>query len=139
MQSFFQGRRLFRNRISKITNTNYDFYVKKKKVPILPFLLRQNRNSLNAEDRNVLPSFFFYPRINFMITGACYAGKNKHHILQEGCSLLHSRFQCRHATYSVTTLKTAVQQTKRGAAFIRRPRLSVILIPSAAFNQVNAR
>ena len=107
MQSFFQGRRLFQNRISKITNTNYDFYVKKK-VPILPFLLRQNRNSLNAEDCKVLPSFFFYLRINFMITGACYAGKNKHHILREGCSLLHSRFYCRHAVRCVTTLNTAV-------------------------------
>ena len=30
MRSLFQGRCLFQNRISKITNTNYAFYVKKK-------------------------------------------------------------------------------------------------------------
>lgn len=86
---FFQGRRLFQNRISKITDTNYDFYVKKKmlKVPILHFLLRQNRNSLDAEDCKVLPTFFFYPQINFMIIDACYTGYNKHHILLKRCGV----------------------------------------------------
>ena len=89
MRSVFKGGAYFKTAFLKSLTPITIFMFKKSSN--FAFFLRLNRTSLDAEDCKVLPSFFFYPQ-TIIITGACYVGKNKHHILREGCSLLHSRF-----------------------------------------------
>ena len=81
----------------------------------------QKRHNYSVSDFKVVPNYLCCDRPNILRTLFISPQVIFLHILLSlhSNSLLHSRFQCRHAMRCVTTLKTAVQQTSIASVSVR--------------------